>query len=147
MTMITILILIFSFVLPIRFYSSYLTKLLVYSNSITISLCFICFLWISGRWFFWFFSCFIFFNFNSRCLFSCNSFLLDHSWFLIFCNFFSFFSFLRLEHALLSDHFFHSDSFKLCLKLSRNLNRVFLVYRMLMDHWSRDRSLNLKLTI
>ena len=137
----------FSFILPIRFYTSYLTKLLVHSNSIAIPLSFICFFRYSSQRFFWFFCLFIILYILCGWLFSCNCLLLFNSNFFIFRNFFSFFTFCRLKQALLSNHFFHSYSLKLLLKLLRYFNWIFLINGMLMDNWSRDRSLNLKFSV
>ena len=125
----------FTFVLPIRFDSCDLTELFVDSNSVTISLSLIRLLSCTTPWFF--FSSFLifFWYLQARRLFACNGLLLFNSDFYIFWKrIFSFFTFtsIWLKHALLSYHFFHSDSFQLLLKFFWNFNRILLELGMLM---------------
>ena len=140
--------LMFPFILPIRFYTRDLAKLLINSNGIAVSLCFvgffICYSW-STHWFFIYL--FIFFTFHRRQLLSSNCLLLFDSKFFVFWNIFSFFSFTRFEQTLLSHHLFQSYSLKLSLKLVRNLYRIFLINGMIMNNWPRNRGLNLKFSI
>lgn len=140
--------LMFPFILPIGFYTCDLTKLLINSNSIAISLSFVCLLicysW-STHWFFIYL--FIFFTFHGRQLLSSNCLLLFDSKFFVFWNIFSFFSFTRFEQTLLSHHLFQSYSLKLSLELVRNFNRIFLINGMIMNNRSRNRCLNLKFSI
>ena len=125
----------FTFILPIRFDPCDLAELFVDSNSVTISLSFIRFLSCSTHWFF-FSSFFIFFWYlQAGGLFACNGLLLFNTNFYVFWKrIFSFFTFtsIWLKHALLSYHFFHSDSFELLLKFFWNFNRILLKLGMLM---------------